>query len=174
MDSSSASSSASSSSASSDAGPSTPPSKHSDLASISAKGDGEVPAWQQPYTFHTLKTQQRFESPSKDAFDHEELQKLTSPHLESFNALWAADPSVNLPAGARSTTVLSEGVGLLEKSIRNIRPRVVFDGTDETIKNGSLGNRLEFKIESVTLGRPVSNEKGRNALQSRIFPAEVS
>lgn len=167
----SSSSASSSSSSSSDAGPSTPPSKHTSLSSI--KGDDDVPAWQQPYTFHTLKNQERFENPSADGFDHEELQRLTAPHLESFNALWAADPAVSLPAGAKSTTVLSEGVGLLEKSIRNIRPRVVFDGTDEAMKRGDLGNRLEFIIENVTLGRPMSNEKGRTALQSRIFPAEV-
>ena len=68
--------------------------------------------------------------------------------------------------------MINEGVGLLEKTIAKIPPRVIFDGTEESISKGDLGNRLSFSIESVNLGRPTSTDKGRSGMQSRIFPVE--
>jgi DNA-directed RNA polymerase I subunit RPA2 len=158
----------SSSSAESSAGPSTPPASYDLLPS-----NGKLADWQQPNTFHTLQIQDRFENPSDTKFEHSELQSLVAPHIESFNALWSADPSVEPPAGSRNgAPFVGEGVGLLEKSIAKIPSRVVFDGTEESITQGNLGNRLSFRIESVSLGKPTSTDKGRSGLQSRIHPVE--
>lgn len=159
----------------SSAGPSTPQVSHSLLPS-NGKGSHEengLADWQQPHTFHTLQIQDRFENPSDDHFEHLELQNLVAPHIESFNALWSFDPSVEPPNGSRNgAPIVGEGVGLLEKTITKIPPRVCFDGTEESISKGNLGNRLSFRIESVNLGKPTSTDKGRNGLQSRIYPAE--
>lgn len=165
----------SSSSSQSSAGPSTPPSSHS-LLPANGKGQeevGERPPWQQPHTFHTLRIQDRFENPSDTHFEHSDLQDLVAPHIESFNALWSLDPSVEPGKGSRKGgPVINEGVGLLEKTIAKIPPRVIFDGTEESISKGDLGNRLSFSIESVNLGRPTSTDKGRSGMQSRIYPVE--
>lgn len=165
----------SSSSAEESAGPSTPPASHALLPS-KGKKPGQEPVladWQQPHTFHTLRIQDRFENPSSTEFEHPDLQDLVAPHIESFNALWSHDPSVEPPKGSRNgAPFVGEGVGLLEKTIAKIPPRVVFDGTEETIAQGNLGNRLSFRIESISLGKPTSTDKGRSGLQSRIYPAE--
>lgn len=163
-----------SSSRESSAGPSTPPAVHaSPLGKNKADDGAALEPWQQPHTFHTLRLQDRFENPSEAAFDHPELQDLVAPHIESFNALWSQDPSVDPPKGSNSAiSSIAEGVGLLEKTIARIPVRVIFDGTEESIAKGVLGNRLSFQIESVYLGKPVSNDKGRSGLQSRVFPAE--
>lgn len=179
----SSASAGSSSSPASSPGPSTPHSTHASLPNGHGKrrageqnDDTSLDAladWQEPHTFHTVRTQERFEHPSSTEFEHGDLQALTAPHIESFNALWAADPSVEPSSGAgKGTGSLGEGVGLLERSIRNIPARVIFDASQDDIAQGKFGNRLEFKIESVSLGRPTSLEKGRSALQNRIYPSE--
>lgn len=114
--------------------------------------------------------QDRFEEPSSSRFEHQDLQSLVAPHIESFNALWSANPSVE-PSGSSRTT-FGEGVGLLEKSIRNIPPRVIFDAAESERQQGRLGNRMELRVEGVNLARPTSTEKGRTALHSRVYPAE--
>ena len=197
------SSSGSSGSSSSSDGPATPPSTHASLpgslkearGSAADINDGSAPAaapWLEPHTFHTLRTQARFQQPSADAFDHPDLQALTAPHIESFNALWAEDPSLDaggdrgaagastfsslpLPGGA-----LGEGVGLLAKALQNLPPRVVFDGkgaNGEELQPGpgvGRGNRLQISIDSVSLGRPQVSDRARGAVGKKMFPSEVS
>lgn len=182
---SSPSSSSSSSVTSDEVGPSTPRTVHAEITPLdkSIKKDrssdmilSSADDWKKPYTFHTLRTQNRFENPSETEFEHPDLQALVAPHIESFNALWSADPTVASPNQDGSSMAnkagLGEGVGLLEKSMRNILPRVIFDATPEDIAQGKFGNRLQFHMESVTLSKPTSSEKGRSALQSRIYPTE--
>lgn len=168
-----------SSSPSSSPGPSTPTSSHAILASPSRKARSleedqntvVKPWWKEnPQSFHTLHMQDRFEEPSSSRFEHQDLQSLVAPHIESFNALWSANPSVE-PSGSSRTT-FGEGVGLLEKSIRNIPPRVIFDAAESERQQGRLGNRMELRVEGVNLARPTSTEKGRTALHSRVYPAE--
>ena len=85
-------------------GPSTPPE--------SVQGDD---AWKMPHTFRTLDMQRRFMKPSKSGWDVPALREITRPHIESFNALWAEDPSVDAPGSADKLGM--EGVGLLERSV---------------------------------------------------------
>jgi DNA-directed RNA polymerase I subunit RPA2 len=145
----------SSSSAESSAGPSTPP-----------PGQALLPE-------NGIKGSLTDELASETQFEHQDLQNLVAPHIESFNALWSFDPAVAPPNGSKKgAAVVNEGVGLLEKTISKIPPRVVFDGTAESIAKGDLGNRLSFRIESVALGKPTSTDKGRSGLQSRIYPSE--
>lgn len=92
-------------------------------------------SWNEPHTFHTLSMQRRFMHPSRDTRDVPELREISRPHVESFNALWAEDPSIDAPAG-----IGAEGLGLLERSLQTLSPRVVFDGHGD---GDDKGNRLE-------------------------------
>ncbi len=147
---------------------------------------GVEASWQQPHTFHTLDIQERFSQPSSTEFLHPELQKLVAPHIESFNMLWSADPSVDFmsPASASASASASSssagGEGLMQKAIRKLTPKVVYDGKGaspaewENGKALSIGNRLEIWVESVHLGRPQVADRAKDARERRVFPTEVS
>ena len=145
-------------------GPGTPP----DEAMVQAKPGVEQvhvdrARWDEPYTFQTLAMQQRFMRPSTQQLDVPALHELTAPHVESFNALWAEDPSRDAPA----TGV--EGAGLLERSLATLPERVVFDGQGP---DGTLGNRLALRIDSVALSRPLVPDRAKDARDRRVFPDE--
>ncbi|PWN40687.1 beta and beta-prime subunits of DNA dependent RNA-polymerase [Ceraceosorus guamensis] len=153
--------------------------------------------WLEPHTFHTLRTQARFKHPSAKQFDHPDLQNLTAPHIESFNALWAQDPSVDpstssiLPSrisqagsgasssghsllkglpGLGDTLGIGEGQGLLAKALKRLPPKVIFDG-----KGGSdnkRGNKMEISVESVSLARPAASERAKGLSGKKTFPSE--
>lgn len=118
----------------SSSGPGTPP-EDGGVHELPAK---EPQAWEASHTFHTLSMQRRFMHPSKLARDVPALREITRPHIESFNALWAEDPSVQAVEGAHA-----EGMGLLERSLPTLPSRVIFDGHGE----GDLGNRLACTLE---------------------------
>lgn len=206
-----------SSSASDSDGPSTPPPAAASLPSSlkqarqqahSLHQDDEADhfskhssvAWLEPYTFHTLRTQARFKHPSPDEFEHADLQDLTAPHIESFNALWAQDPSVDpssssgrsssrapfastsaapgtqnllkgLP-GLGDTLGIGEGQGLLAKALKRLPPKVIFDGKGGP--DNKRGNKMEISVESVTLARPAASERAKGLSGKKIFPSEVS
>lgn len=128
----------------------------------------QSPKWKEPHTFHTLQTQQRFQSPSNNKFDHPELHELVAPHIESFNALFSSDPSVN-PDNHNSH--LSND-GLLTDAINNIPERDVYDGVRTNSSgraiNAASGSRLVMKVSSFTLSQPVS-DTGK-----ALYPNEVS
>ena len=139
-------------------GPSTPPE--------SVQGDD---AWKMPHTFRTLDMQRRFMKPSKSGWDVPALREITRPHIESFNALWAEDPSVDAPGSADKLGM--EGVGLLERSVQSLAPRVVFDNTGGE-GSASRGNRLEMRIDAVSLSRPMVPDRAKDALDRRVYPDE--
>ena len=107
-------------------------------------------AWAKPHTFHTLEMQRRFMKPSKTEWDVPALRDISRPHIESFNALWSDDPSLDAP-GTGDKLSMDSG-GLLERSLQTLSPRVVFDGSGE---GADRGHRLEMRIDSVSLSRPM-------------------
>jgi len=124
-------------------------------------------SWSSPHTFHTLKTQSRFQSPSTSKFDHPELHELVSPHIESFNALFSDDPTVN------PTTSLGLGGGLLASALESIPERIVWDGTRLNKSNGRKinvpeGSRMAMKVQSLSVAKPMNEES------KPLFPGEVS
>ncbi|KAK0563612.1 hypothetical protein OC861_004726 [Tilletia horrida] len=150
-------------------------------AAVNGNGGTELPKWAQPHTFHTLDTQKMFSNPSDQGLDIKDLQDLTAPHIESFNALWEQDPSVDTPQTLkRSAATGLPSDGLLARAIQRLPARVVFDGkgSAEDGPSGSsavyhdLGNRLELRISSVTLARPMVAEKAKDVHERRVFPAE--
>ncbi|KDN44902.1 DNA-directed RNA polymerase I polypeptide 2 [Tilletiaria anomala UBC 951] len=184
-------SSASSTSASS-SGPSTPPLGTASLPLPKSLADArkqqglelqhhDIAEWQQPHTFHTLDLFERFSNPSQDAFDHPELQKLVAPHIESFNMLWASDPSVDEPGPSSRGATTSGGAdeGLMQKAIRKIAPKVIYNGKGASPaqwENGEwarTGDRLEIWVDSISLGRPQVHERARDAKERRVFPTEA-
>jgi len=124
-------------------------------------------AWAKPHTFHTLEMQRRFMKPSKTEWDVPALRDISRPHIESFNALWSDDPSLDAP-GTGDKLSMDSG-GLLERSLQTLSPRVVFDGSGE---GADRGHRLEMRIDSVSLSRPMVPDRAKDALDRRVFPDE--
>ncbi|ORX84247.1 beta and beta-prime subunits of DNA dependent RNA-polymerase [Anaeromyces robustus] len=106
-----------------------------------------------PSTFHTLEREREFKFPSKTGSNAEELQKLSEPHVESFNAIFHVEGS-------------KDGKGLLDRAVEDISPCVIFDGKDS---NGSKGNKLKFWIEEVNVGKPSVMCDGHSKL---LYPYE--
>jgi len=123
-------------------------------------------SWQEPYTFHTIERQRRFMNPSAKHMDVPALREITRPHIESFNALWSEDPKLDNPGSGGALGV--EGGGLLERSLATLASRVVFDGHGDD----GLGNRLELRIDSISLSRPMVPDRAKDALDRRVFPDE--
>jgi DNA-directed RNA polymerase I subunit RPA2 len=119
-------------------------------------------------SFSTLKREAQFRHPSPSATNYPELHRLVAPHIDSFNALF-------------------DSAGLLETGIKDIQPKVVWDGKG---KEGERGNRLEselnfcatlrillnvatVKVENVVVGRPMVPDRAGSVKDRRIFPNEV-
>ncbi len=174
--SSSMSSGSSSSSRSSFDGPSTPPDAVHSLpnamkaARQEAGIDAEQPLWKKRHTFFPLERQERYSAPTDKGFVAPELTELVAPNIESFNALWAEDPSLDPPASAISG-YHNEGTGLLEKSLRRLPPRIVFDGQGDA--NGGLGNRITLRMDNVNLSKPVVSDRAKSVRERRVFPTEA-
>ena len=139
-------------------GPGTPPDAGASFPVADEK-------WKEPHTFHTVDMQNRFMHPSDKALDVPALREITAPHIESFNALWAEDPAMDIPGAPQK----AEGTGLLEKSLATLPTRVVFDGHGA---EGELGNRLELRIDAVSLSRPLVPDRAKEARDRRVFPDE--
>lgn len=77
-----------------------------------------------PTTFDTLKRERAFRNPSDKEFQTPSLQKVTAPHLESFNSI--------LEYG-------DDQRGLLDMAIADIGHKAVFDAKGG---DGELGNKL--------------------------------
>lgn len=154
------SSGSSSASSSSSSGPRTPTENHPD-----------------PFTFHTLDHLEQFKHPSSSKIVNPSLQDLIAPHIESFNALFSADPSISStpdhsvgPGTSRAGSLLA-GDGLLDRAVRNIPSRVVFDRIQEPEMPQGRGNRLEMKLDGVALSRPTQSS-GLNGADVKVWPIE--
>lgn len=115
-------------------------------------------ATKQPWStgFDTKRRQDLFRSPPKDKTAYPTLAEAVDPHINSFNAIFAAG-------------------GQLEESIRDIGTKVFLDGNpyaqpDEVGRR----NRLAVRIQDVFLDRSVLPPSNKVALKNRnIFPAEA-
>jgi len=90
----------------------------------------------QPSSFDTLAREKRFKKPNAQSADHDILNELVSPHIQSFNALFEDS---GLPVGD------GEGDGFLAAGLKQIGEKVVFDragtvGSGEG--RGGWGNKL--------------------------------
>lgn len=164
----------SSSSRSSLDGPSTPPdikvSLLQPLKEVQQVQQDELPKWKQRHTFFPLDRQERYTNPTSEGFVQPELSELVAPIIESFNALWSEDPSTEPARTAHGSGYIIEGTGLLEKSIRRLPSRTVFDGKGDA--NGGLGNRLTLRVDNVQLSKPMVGDRVKGVRERRIFPSE--
>ncbi|KAJ7591468.1 hypothetical protein C8J56DRAFT_1014091 [Mycena floridula] len=116
-------------------------------------------------TFDTLAREESFRNPPTQGSTYNILNEFVSPHLESFNGLF--DDS-GLPDGD------GDGKGLVSLGLKDIEPRVVFDGvggSEYTV--GDLGNKIKFWIEQVAVARPMLSDRDRVSKERKIFPSEA-
>jgi DNA-directed RNA polymerase I subunit RPA2 len=122
--------------------------------------------------FDTLKRETDFSHPSDTRHQYPELQRLTLPHILSFNSLFHIESS-------RETT--DSSIGLLNHAIADLGHKVVFDGKTSTER--PLGNKLScihpFKrvmcivwIEDVIVTRPMVAERDVLSLNRFVYPTE--
>ncbi|CAE6506232.1 unnamed protein product [Rhizoctonia solani] len=117
--------------------------------------------------FDTLRREDAFRNPSKTGNEVPILQELVAPHIESFNALFD-DSNLTLEDG--------DGKGLLSLGIKDMGPKVVFDGTGalgEASAAAGWGNRLSIRISDIAVGRPMVSDKDRNVVERQVYPSEA-
>lgn len=85
-------------------------------------------------SFNTLDREHAFSHPSTKGPKYPAPHALVAPHIQSFDALFEGAP---LPY---PQTGVSASEGLLDLAVKDLMPKVVFDGRGA---EGSLGNRLE-------------------------------
>lgn len=88
-----------------------------------------------PNSFRTLDRERAFINPSSKETKYSAPQELVAPHYQSFDALFEG-----APIGKNGE--VSQSHGLLDLGIKDLLPKVVFDGKGE---DGNLGNRLESR-----------------------------
>ncbi|ORY90187.1 hypothetical protein BCR35DRAFT_287430 [Leucosporidium creatinivorum] len=113
-------------------------------------------------TFRTLDRENAFRNPSNQESQYPAPQALVAPHIDSFDALFEGAPIG--PNGQ-----VEQSLGLLDMAINDLQPKVVFDGQGA---DGSLGNRLEIKIDNLLVARPMAPEKGVGSRERKIYPSE--
>lgn len=86
-----------------------------------------------PNSFRTLDRERAFTNPSTTETKYSAPQELVAPHYQSFDALFEG-----APIGKNGE--VSQSHGLMDLGIKDLLPKVVFDGKGE---DGTLGNRLE-------------------------------
>jgi DNA-directed RNA polymerase I subunit RPA2 len=138
--------------------------------------------YEDPFTFNTLNNVDQYKNPPPAQFVNPSLQDLIAPHLESFNALFSTDPSISSTADHSTTgpgssladaSRSNKNGGLLDRAVRNIPPRVVFDRVQETEMPSGRGNRLELRIEGITLGKPTqASGPSSSGEVRRVWPIE--
>lgn len=85
-----------------------------------------------PTSFRTLDRERAFSHPSSDGHKYTAPQELVQPHIHSFDALFEGAP--------RADGSIDLSKGLLDLGIKDLLPKVVYDGRGE---DASRGNRLE-------------------------------
>ncbi|CAE6454657.1 unnamed protein product [Rhizoctonia solani] len=117
--------------------------------------------------FDTLRREDAFRNPSKTSNEVPILQELVAPHIESFNALFD-DSNLTLEDG--------DGKGLLSLGIKDLGPKVVFDGAGtlgEASGAAGWGNRLSIRVSDIAVGRPMVSDKDRNVVERQVYPSEA-
>ena len=114
-------------------------------------------AQQKPWTtaYDTVRRHDLFSNPPKDKTAYPTLAAAVDPHINSFNAIFAAG-------------------GQLEEGLKDIGTKVFLDG-DPYAQPEEIGrrNRLSVRIQDVFLDKSVLPPSNKVALKNRnIFPAE--
>ncbi|KAM0756551.1 beta and beta-prime subunits of DNA dependent RNA-polymerase [Meredithblackwellia eburnea MCA 4105] len=113
-------------------------------------------------SFHTLRREKAFRYPSSTGPDIAAPHTLVKPHIDSFDALFEG-----APMGNKGDVSLSQG--LIDMGIKDLSSKVVFDG-----KGDGRGNKLEMKVETVLVGKPMISLKGSEGSRERlVYPTEA-
>lgn len=103
------------------------------------------------HQYNTLRREDLFRNPPTDHSAYPLLQEAVNPHIESFDAIFAAD-------------------GLLARGLADIGTRVFLDGDENTPL--SARNKLSIKYKSVHLQKSLLPPANKFATKREIFPAE--
>lgn len=116
--------------------PGAPPGSGSSTKKDATAGSSQASTSKAKYSFNTLERERRFRFPSDLKHDAPELEELTAPHIQSFDALFQG---ATRPDGSPAPG--DPGKGLLELAVRDIKSKVVFDGKGK--EQGKPGNKIE-------------------------------
>ncbi|KAJ3325981.1 hypothetical protein HDV06_002366 [Boothiomyces sp. JEL0866] len=103
--------------------------------------------------FKTLERNNQAINPSKDGPHYPKLEKISEPHIQSYNSLFA----------------FGDGVGLLDLAILNLEKMVVFDGSKDVALEER--NKLEMWFSNPSVGKPIISG-GKGKLQQFLYPVE--
>ncbi|KAI9292562.1 putative DNA-directed RNA polymerase I subunit RPA2 [Neoconidiobolus thromboides FSU 785] len=96
-------------------------------------------------------------STQSDNFQYPDLQTITRHHIEGFNNIFTCDR----PNDTR---------GILDLAIKNIRPKIFYDGS--TLTERVKGNRIKIWIENVSISRPVLSDREKYSSDRLVYPSE--
>ncbi|KAJ2668020.1 hypothetical protein IWW42_005519 [Coemansia sp. RSA 1085] len=105
--------------------------------------------------FKTLERQQRAMHPGSD-FEYPETQKLTQPHIESFNSIWEA-------AGPKTPALMDVAVSMLGK-------HAVYDRKPDS--ESQLGTKITFWVDNVRLTHPALAAREAKSSSRLMYPTE--
>ncbi|KAJ2849531.1 hypothetical protein IWW36_002569 [Coemansia brasiliensis] len=105
--------------------------------------------------FKTLERQQKAISPGNE-FEYPETQKLTLPHIESFNSIWEA-------AGPKTPSLMDVAVSLLGK-------HAMFDRKPDS--ESQLGTKITFWVDNVRLTHPSLATRETKSSNRLMYPTE--
>ncbi|KAJ1880468.1 hypothetical protein LPJ57_002233 [Coemansia sp. RSA 486] len=107
-----------------------------------------------PSGFRTLERQAFATNPGQQ-HEYPDTQKLTAPHIESFNSIWER-------AGPQTPALIDVAVSLLEK-------QVMFDGKGDS--SSPFGNKIKVWLSDIRLDHPT--QTGRDEKGGRlVYPTE--
>jgi DNA-directed RNA polymerase I subunit RPA2 len=123
-----------------------------------------------PFSFHTLRTQDTFTNPKNDESECPPFNDLSMPHINSFNAIFqmpglAAWWEVFCRKRGKHIGYLPQGI--LDLAIKDVEPIIIHDGLfhpvqmqlPEQVGLQKLGKRLQVWIENVSVGKPALQTK---------------
>ncbi|KAJ2450503.1 hypothetical protein EV183_004245 [Coemansia sp. RSA 2336] len=105
--------------------------------------------------FKTLERQQKAIHPDNE-FEYPETQKLTLPHIESFNSIWEA-------AGPKTPSLMDVAVSLLGK-------HAMYDRKPDS--ESQLGTKITFWVDNVRLSNPSLGAREAKSSNRLMYPTE--
>lgn len=104
-------------------------------AAVQSEEGGPAKQFKNPSTFRTLARHDESVIPSSRSAAYPRLQKISAPHIESFNSIFSYE---------------SPQKGLLDKAITSIGSKVVFDGKASRNKIERKFSQIAFSFMYVT------------------------
>ncbi|KAJ2781596.1 hypothetical protein H4R18_002780 [Coemansia javaensis] len=105
--------------------------------------------------FRTLERQRKAIAPGS-THEYPEAQKLTAPHIESFNSIWEA-------AGPRTPALVDVAMGLVGR-------QSAFDG--KATGESARGTRIEFWVDGLRLDHPALSARETRSANRLVYPTE--